>query len=97
MSGKTIELSGEILDAVGKNILQGRGNITDFDTVPKSGIYNYGKTALNRPAGLGDYGYVLMFWNDSSFGLQLAVADRAGKLAYRCYWGSDGWHAWRIL
>ena len=96
MSDKTIELSGEIVDAVGRNILQGRGNITDFDTVPKSGIYNYGKDAANRPSGLGEYGFVLMFWNDSIFGLQVAFSDRGGKLCYRCHW-TDGWHVWRIL
>lgn len=94
---ETIEFSKEIIDAVGRNIPQGRGTLEDFNTVPKSGIYNYDSTTLNRPAGLGDYGFVLMFWNDSLFGLQIAVADRAGKLAYRCYWVSDHWHAWRIL
>ena len=96
MSDKTVELTQDVLDAVGKNIPQGRGNLTDFDTVPKSGIYNYNKSTANRPSGLGDYGFVVMLMNDTRYGLQLAFSDRAGKWGYRCHW-DNGWHAWRIL
>lgn len=96
MSDKTVELSQEMLMALLTDIFQERETITDFDSVPQSGIHSYNKATLNRPAGLGEYGFVMMFRRTSLYGLQLAFSDRAGKWGYRCHW-DDGWHAWRIL
>lgn len=97
MSDKTVELSKEVLMALLPDIFQERTSIADFNTFLQSGVYSWSSNALNRPAGMGDFGLLLMFRRSSEFAVQIAVSDRAGKLGYRCYWGSDGWHNWRIL